>query len=799
MPFKRFGFSIGNLLRMGTHWQFAILMLLLPALASCKSCDSPNQKGDTGVGNIGDGSYTCDASKLANTIPASEWVRSNTKIHLYRYEADIGGDVINLTLLSKEQEKLGKLTIRDFFGATPDARATTSATWERENGMKLDLSSEAIITGEKKFTTRTTIESSSNKVRVHAEFGTLDCYANSEPPEGSAHACAWPAPVVRPEFTVPSCGFDIAPRLPSAPNLVNLEYRTPVESDPGTGGMLRDGGMEATLRVMHRGESLKNKRIAKWLDASAAGEIIGTVDEERLSAAYSDPAWMEHIENHASSCAAQMRENQQSLGASGFQCEQELRRESRGSRTKRQGAGCGENGADCNGDPHLKTADGTSYDFQGAGEFVLMTNKVGEPLMLQARFEPIDSCRDMVEACQNVTVTTAAATKVGDIRVGVYADRDPHFVIDGKAVERIADADLSALPEDASIHQVAEDEIRVEWPDGSNASVSILDSSLDIHGEFPETRAGQLYGLWGFYNDIPSDDFVTRTGRELGDPIDQETLYEEFGASWRVGADESLFDYESGKDTSSYTMEDFPKSKATIDDLPENLIEKAKKECGDVKEQPDKNWCILDVTCMCDEELSESTEEMEPTEQTTDPDPDDPLSARGDVCLDEPDSLAYAEAPAPQCPPGDKPCIHLIREKADVELTSDLTVDLAKPGTYSAESDLESSTISSGTKVNSYLLHLNEVPEGTGPLEGAAVFPNDIVGVIVTKKSLDTSDPTLGNSANRYPSDRSKRGVDWDQHDEILVGEDRRRVEVHVGSNQGVDEIRIVSKSARSN
>lgn len=763
---------------------------------------------DDGAGDARDGgltadvSYDCraDASTVSNAVAASDWVQSNTQIEGYRYEASRDDDRITLTLLDEARESLGTLEIRKFFGTEGETPRVVEATFAPPEGSPIEVESDAVISDEDAFRTRTDLTRSGTTVTIRSEFKTLDCYANQRPDEGEAHPCAWPASVDSSSITVPTCGFDAAPQLPAAPNLLNLDYRIPVSSDPGVGGLLQTQDETiATFRAVDEGESRDSQTIQTWLQKSGADAIVGTTAEERLSAAYSDPVWMDHVETHTSRCDAErrQREAEQGLASGVFQCERRARQglEPSDHRTARQGQGCGESGADCNADPHLRTIDGSSYNFQGAGEYILATAQTGEPFMLQARFEPVSSCRTNVEACQNVTLATAMATKIGGKRVGVYLNRDPSLWIGGTGVERPSEADLSSLPEGARIHQMKENQFRLGWPSGEVVTVEVREQHLDIHGTFPVARSGQIAGLWGYFNNVPPDDFVTREGRQLQKPLDRDTLYRDFGNSWRIRPDESLFDYQSGKNTRSYTQPSFPQQQASIDDLPENLRKQGEQACSDVEQQPDRRWCILDVACMCDPEVAESTEDLTESEQSTDMRADRPLTAGGAVCLDAPESLQYRAAAEPQCPPAAEPCIHLVREQTGVQLSSKLSVDATTPGTYAASGDLEDETLAAGETVDAYLLHLNEVSEGTGLLEGGAIFSNEIVGVVATKSDLDASDSVVGSSGRSYPSSRMDRGIDWAEGEQFEIGEEGRTLKLKLRSESGLDEMRVLTKS----
>ena len=71
------------------------------------------------------------------------------------------------------------------------------------------------------------------------------------------------------------------------------------------------------------------------------------------------------------------------------------------------------------GDPHIETIDGVSYDFQSAGEFVLLH---GEGLEIQARQTPVGTDGPLppnehtgLSSC--VSLNTAAAVRAGGHRI----------------------------------------------------------------------------------------------------------------------------------------------------------------------------------------------------------------------------------------------------------------------------------------------------------------------------------------------------------------------------------------------
>ena len=69
------------------------------------------------------------------------------------------------------------------------------------------------------------------------------------------------------------------------------------------------------------------------------------------------------------------------------------------------------------GDPHLTTADGTSFDFQGAGEYLALTSSGGTILVVQVR-------QELYLDYRTVTVNTGYAFNVAGDRVAVYRSSD---------------------------------------------------------------------------------------------------------------------------------------------------------------------------------------------------------------------------------------------------------------------------------------------------------------------------------------------------------------------------------------
>ena len=270
---------------------------------------------------------------------------------------------------------------------------------------------------------------------------------------------------------------------------------------------------------------------------------------------------------------------------------------------------CSENCSCSVEEPHLVTADGVGHAFHGAGEFILMESISGGDFTVQVRYEPCVS-----DTCPNVTCGSAVAAEVDGNRVGIYLDRDDPVWVNGEPVE------VSSLPMDrgtsgfarVEITETSEDMFRVEWASGEVLYVEkrtgTFGSLMNLFLALDPSRHGQLQGLLGFYDGDPTNDFTDRQGNQFEEPLSWETLYGPYADSWRIHSDESLFDYEDGEDTHTFTNLQIPLAPTSPDLIDDQGREWAQGVCetAGVTEGPVMDDCIVDVFCLDDEEAATS-------------------------------------------------------------------------------------------------------------------------------------------------------------------------------------------------
>mgnify|MGYP002137367509 CR=1 FL=1 len=237
------------------------------------------------------------------------------------------------------------------------------------------------------------------------------------------------------------------------------------------------------------------------------------------------------------------------------------------------------------GDPHLRTWDGLLYDFQGAGEFVLVRDEARE---IQARQVPLAGGRGLA-------VNAAVAFKVGDDRVMIRRGERDKIWLNGQVKElagalALADADLTPGP----------GTMLIQWKDGDQLGVVIHDDALDLYPVFAAHPGRARAGLLGpAPNGDPNDDLVGRDGTVFREPS-ARALHREYGESWRVAADASLFAYAAGESAATFADREFPRALGTVADLSPTAYAAAHERCtrAGVRQAGLLEACILDVAAM---------------------------------------------------------------------------------------------------------------------------------------------------------------------------------------------------------
>lgn len=279
------------------------------------------------------------------------------------------------------------------------------------------------------------------------------------------------------------------------------------------------------------------------------------------------------------------------------------------------------------GDPHTRTVDGTFYDFQSVGEFTLLED--GDRFEIQVRQSPVATQNPIedgntgLKAC--VSVITAAAVRVGKHRISLQPrnrGKRLEFYVDGKAADlggeglNLDGAWVSAFDANGEMG------VRVDLADQTVVTITPLfwngHNTWYMNVSVSNTQANRgIMGVIAAKGWLPR----LRGGESLG-PMPgslqdrYDLLYQKFAESWRISDATSLFVYEAGQSTKTFTLPDWPGFEGKCVPPPEfevpgaNVlngmpVEKAAEVCRMVTEKDLNAACVFDVAATGDETFAE--------------------------------------------------------------------------------------------------------------------------------------------------------------------------------------------------
>jgi hypothetical protein len=259
--------------------------------------------------------------------------------------------------------------------------------------------------------------------------------------------------------------------------------------------------------------------------------------------------------------------------------------------------GCGMPCGVIYGDPHLMSYDQTLFDAQAVGE-VIATKSTTDDFEVQARFAPVPHQRI-------VSIAIAVAMRVAGHRVAMYRTTAAKgYIVRIDGVPTTISAAPQALPGGGKIGTYGTDDSAiVTWPDGTVAIVEAVGLYPEYYRFLVEiglapSRLGHVVGMLGDADRNKTNDLVTRGGQAIAFPDPPfATFYGTYVNSWRVNMAETLFDYDAGQSTDTFTDLTFPDLPATPQTLPAGALSSATTVCAQFGLAPGAatNACLVDV------------------------------------------------------------------------------------------------------------------------------------------------------------------------------------------------------------
>jgi len=281
-----------------------------------------------------------------------------------------------------------------------------------------------------------------------------------------------------------------------------------------------------------------------------------------------------------------------------------------------------------NGDPHIHTVDGKRYDFQAAGEFIMLRDTDG--LEVQSRQTPVLTANPITDSYTGlrscVSLNTAVAARVGNHRIALQAGKEAGqflFFVDGKQSRLTTqglnldghhisgfDADgVMALRVDY-LHHAVLIATPLFWTTNNvwylNISVSRTQADEGLMGAIPQNTWLPL---------LPSGASVGPMPTSLNERY--TTIYKTFADAWRLTDESSLFVYEQGTSTSTFTDKDWPAGEPPCKLKPQFEIpgwvtpdgmgiEKAKQICQIITDEGLNQDCVFDVATTGDADFAKA-------------------------------------------------------------------------------------------------------------------------------------------------------------------------------------------------
>ncbi|SET60767.1 RHS repeat-associated core domain-containing protein [Nitrosomonas marina] len=253
------------------------------------------------------------------------------------------------------------------------------------------------------------------------------------------------------------------------------------------------------------------------------------------------------------------------------------------------------------GDPHLVSFDNFKYDFQAAGEFMLVQG-TDPGLEIQVRQEPWGNN-------SVVSINTAVAMQVGDDVVGIYRGQSNPININGEFVA-IADGETVAVGDGSIFRHGNTYVVTNAQGDGFWARVG---SFIDVGTFLSTERSGEIAGLLGNADGDKTNDIALADGTVLTGPLTKQDLYGPYADSWRVTPETSLFVYGDGESTETFTIPNFPLRTITVKDLDPAVraaAEEAVRNVGLTEGTIEFENAVLDVALTGEIEFAQAALEL---------------------------------------------------------------------------------------------------------------------------------------------------------------------------------------------
>ncbi|KAJ8037432.1 Sushi domain-containing protein 2 [Holothuria leucospilota] len=192
------------------------------------------------------------------------------------------------------------------------------------------------------------------------------------------------------------------------------------------------------------------------------------------------------------------------------------------------------------GDPHFISLDGKEFTFNGAGEFLLVRSSLHD-MTFQARMEVLPGTDASV-----YTAFVLISNDSAPIQVQRSSFNDTQVLIDGVPIELYYDGFLIRQQDFQGLSLEVNEDLSKVWIRlhvGVALVISVTPEMMSFILQLPDEFKNNVKGLLGNFNDNIDDDFTLANRSVLSPNSSLEEIHYEFGLSWMLDVNSSLFTY----------------------------------------------------------------------------------------------------------------------------------------------------------------------------------------------------------------------------------------------------------------
>ncbi|CAF1471729.1 unnamed protein product [Rotaria sp. Silwood1] len=276
------------------------------------------------------------------------------------------------------------------------------------------------------------------------------------------------------------------------------------------------------------------------------------------------------------------------------------------------------------GDPHFLTLDGTSYTFNGYGEYIYLVIPskasiafdINSPLQFESQIRSTTLSANMTD----VTAIKAFAARVDSMSISITVSRRNQLLVylNNEELTFEIDSDTETQFDTITLRfdgfsitkNLTNNQFTLSWSLGvsiqvtpvivNTASTLVLNVAAAVGGNF---KGNWTLGLIGSYDGNPMNDLRDKNGTVVGtvNMLTPQQIHELYGMSWAIDPTRSLFYYETNDNASFYAYQNQRYRPRFVEPVAGSLESDAREACNiPMNATSSSEWTPIQRTCYYD-------------------------------------------------------------------------------------------------------------------------------------------------------------------------------------------------------